>query len=264
MNVLTKLKTGQFEVDSQTNQITFSDVRFYKNEKTGEFYPSVSTILDAYPKNPQFYEWLKKEGENADEIRDLAGESGSLVHKATEDYDKGLDVNLFNMNGTIEYRIKEWQMFERYVEFSEKYKPIVLSCEENFVSEKYKTAGTLDRVIELGGKRLLIDIKTSNMLHNHYFLQMAAYVKLYEEKYPEKPIDGCAILWLNAKTRGEDKKGGIQGKGWQLKFPEKDMEFYWNLFLCTQKLWMEENGDAKPRNLSYKLSHSKPFVEDVN
>ena len=40
----------------------------------------------------------------------------------------------------------------------------------------------------------------------------------WNELNPENKIQRTGILWLNAATRGEDKKGiNIQGKGWQIK-----------------------------------------------
>lgn len=260
MDIKEKLKLGQFQVDESIKQITFTDLRYYKYGE--DYFPSVSTILDAYPKNYQFYEWLKREGENADNIRDAAASSGSLVHQATEAYDKGETVSLFDSSGRIKYSTREWSLFEKYVQFSNQYKPEVISIEENLVSTKLRIGGTLDRRLNLtlGGTttKLLIDIKTSNMMHNHFWLQLAAYKKLYEEFHPDDPIDGTAILWLNAKTRGESKtKGIIQGRGWQLVFPDKDNEYYWDLFQATQKLWEVENASAKPNNLTYTIEHSK-------
>jgi hypothetical protein len=57
-------------IDLPSNQLTFLDNRFYVTE-SGQFVPSVTTYLEAYPKNAQFYEWLKKVGDDADEIRAL-------------------------------------------------------------------------------------------------------------------------------------------------------------------------------------------------
>ncbi len=50
------------------NQITFEDARFYY--LNGNFYPSVTTILSAYPRDAHFYKWLKEVGNDADTIRD--------------------------------------------------------------------------------------------------------------------------------------------------------------------------------------------------
>ena len=260
MNIKTKQQLGQYDVNEETKQITFLDLRFYRTPE-GEFFPSVTTILDAYPKGPAFFEWLKKNGEDADNIRDEAGAIGSTVHGLTEKYDNGEIVSLIDADGKIRYKSTEWKQFERYVEFSNQVQPQILRTEYNIISPNLRTAGTIDRNIYLdNGKvkgRFLLDIKTSNVLHEHYWSQLAAYVKLHEEAFPEEPIDGTCILWLNAKTRGASKTGAIQGKGWQLVFPDRDLEHYFNVFKATQLLWNEVNGDMKPNDIVYNIEHKK-------
>lgn len=247
-----------YRIDPVNNRVELLDNRFY--EFNGELYPSVTTILDAYPKGPAFFEWLKMAGEKADEIRDQFGKRGSVVHNLTEAYDKGEPVSL--MNGSEpQYTSLEWSMFERYIEFVTRFTPEIMGIELNYASPVYKFGGTLDRIIKLDGKLILIDIKTSNYLHNHFWLQMAAYVKLFEEKNPGQKIDDIGIMWLNAKTRTEWKKGDIQGVGWQLKFPEKTIPEYWELFQATHKLWNIEFGSLKPKNQIYQLTHQRNGTE---
>jgi hypothetical protein len=247
-----------YKIDAENNRIELLDNRFY--EFNGQLYPSVTTILDAYPKGPAFFEWLKMAGEKADEIRDQFGKRGSVVHNLTEQYDNGFPVTLMSDNGPL-YSSLEWAMFERYIDFSNRFAPDILGVELNYASEVLKFGGTLDRVIKLNGKLVLIDIKTSNYLHNHFWLQMAAYVKLFEEKNPGQKIDQIAILWLNAKTRTEGKKDDIQGIGWQLKFSEKSIEEHYELFQATHKLWSIEFGSLKPKNQIYQLKHQKNGTE---
>lgn len=243
-----------FKIDELNNRIELLDNRFY--EFDGQLYPSVTTILDAYPKGPAFFEWLKIAGEKADEIRDQFGKRGSVVHNLTEQYDKELEVTLM-FDGRPQYTSLEWAMFERYIDFTTRFKPEILGIELNYASPTLGFGGTLDRVIRLNGKLILIDIKTSNYLHNHFWLQVSAYVKLWEEKNPGQRIDDIGILWLNAKTRTEGKKDTIQGSGWQLKSPEKSIAEYWELFQATHKLWLIEFGSLKPKNTIYQLKHQK-------
>jgi hypothetical protein len=179
--VITKIQSKNYRIDIPANRIDFLDSRFYITE-SGQYVPSVTTILSAYPKSAAFYEWLKKVGEDADTIRDEAGERGSTVHQLTEDFDSGLEVSLLNNIGDIEYKLIEWAMFERYVDFRRRFPCKIIHTELHLISERLGFAGTLDRVIELNGRLLIIDIKTSNSLHEHYWLQMAAYKKLLEEK----------------------------------------------------------------------------------
>lgn len=252
-----KIRTGQYLIDDKNKQITFTDLRFYTND--GEnYFPSVTTILDAYPKTAQFYDWLKKNGDEADGIRDAAAERGSIVHSLTERYDNGETINLIDADGVIRYKAGEWAMFEKYVEFTKTVQPEILMNEYNIISPKLGTAGTIDRKLKLFkiGK-VLMDIKTSNAIHPHYWSQLAAYAKLNEEAFPDETIDGVCILWLNAKTRGEGRKGSYQGKGWQLVFPEYPIDHYWKIFQATQLLWNEVNSSLKPRNITYNIEHTK-------
>jgi hypothetical protein len=252
-----------FFVDTENQRLTFNDIRFYLHKETGTWFPSVSTVLDAYPKSAHFFQWLKDNGNEADVIRDAAGDKGSVVHQLTEMYDNGEEVTCVTANGEVRYSSLAWAEFERYVEFSNRFHPEILQMELNMVSPELGIGGTLDRKFLFGpefgeyeGKKYLVDIKTSNSVQNSYWLQLAAYTKLYEKLYNEK-VDGIAILWLNSKTRTEGVRGKIQGRGWQMCFPDKPIEYYWRLFRCVQTLWLEENADSKPRHLTYKLIHKK-------
>lgn len=233
------------------NQLTFLDSRFYKLEDGG-FVPSVTTILEAYPKGAAYFEWLKTNGKDSDEIRDEAGRRGSVVHKLTEDYDYGEEVNLIDQFGKIDYKLNEWAMFERYVDFRSRFPLTVNSIELNVISQELGFAGTIDRVIEKNGKKILLDIKTSNAIYPSYWLQLAAYDQLL--KTVGVNVDLIAILWLNAKTRTEGKKDAVQGIGWQMVVKD-DWSKDWELFKATQQLWIAENGTQKPKQLTYQITH---------
>jgi hypothetical protein len=247
-------------IDVSRKQLTMADARFYYDEE-GNYVPSVTTVLNAFPKGPEYYQWLKKVGTDADEIRDAAGERGSTVHNLTEMYDSGEEVSLLSDNGGFKYRMDEWSMFERYTTFINKCHPTMLLSEETFVSRELGFAGTIDRIMTIGATNYLVDIKTSSSIWESYWLQLAAYRKLYEfcmRGGEAIPIHGVAVLWLNAKTRTEGKNGAIQGEGWQLAIrDEKQAHKDWELFCHTHVLWNAQNGDVKPKNLTYKLSYKK-------
>lgn len=246
-----------FTINNEQQRIEFIDNRFYRTPNG--YVPSVTTILEAYPKDAQFFKWLKENGQEADNIRDEAGRRGSVVHELTERYDCNELVTFINQDGYPKYKMAEWSMFERYVEFTETHKPVIDIIELHMASDELGFAGTLDRVINLNGKNILIDIKTSNAIHNTYWLQLAAYMMLLLEHSNKKAkIDEVGILWLNAKTRTAGKKGDIQGKGWQLVTkPIEELNEYWELFKVTKTLWNAINEDMKPKELFYKLSHKK-------
>jgi hypothetical protein len=253
--MLVELHNKNYNIDFKSQQLTFLDSRFYTTENGG-FVPSVTTILEAYPKDAQYYAWIKKMGEDADTVRDEAGRRGSTVHGLTERYDAGEEIKLLDENGYIAYSLLEWDMLNRYAEFIERFSPEVISSELNIVSERLGFAGTLDRVVSMNGKRILIDIKTSNAIYPTYWLQLAAYEKLLTEATGYNPIDEVAILWLNAKTRTEGKKGDVQGKGWHL-LSKDDTDKEWLLFQATKQLWTAQNEDCAPKQTTYKLSITK-------
>ena len=237
------------------DRIEFIDSRFYTTQ-SGLYVPSVTTILDAYPKDASYFKWLKDVGSDADSIRDEAGRRGSTVHELTERYDGGEEVTMLNEYGKPQFKILEWAMFERYVEFSRTHQPIIDMMEVHMVSESLGFAGTLDRVLTIKNKTMLVDIKTSNSIYPSYWLQLAAYNELL--KMGGGKVDQVGILWLNAKTRTNGKGNVIQGYGWQLVTRGMtEVAKDWQLFKATYKLWSSINDEMKPRNISYQLKHKK-------
>lgn len=234
------------------NQITFTDNRFY--ELNGNFYPSVTTILQAYPKDAGFYKWLKDVGNDADAVRDAAGERGTTVHKLTEQYDDGLEVSLISEDGRLNFAMQEWSMFERYVNFRERFPMNILASEMMLISEKFEEAGTLDRFVKLNGKNVILDIKTSNQIYEHYWLQLAAYKRMFEEASGQQ-VDQVGIVWLNSKTRTDGSKGAIQGQGWQVIIKD-DTSTDIELYDATKALWKHQNKNARPNNTTYQLKYS--------
>jgi hypothetical protein len=161
---------------------------------------------------------------------------------------------MMSENGFPKFKMSEWSMFERYVEFCNQYNPEILLMEQHLINKDLGYAGTIDRVMNLNGKSMLIDIKTSNSIYPSYWLQLAAYNELLQKEGIKTSSYG--ILWLNAKTRTEGKKGAIQGAGWQLVIKDSlDEEIA--LFNTTYTLWKALNKDIIPKKLSYKLTHKK-------
>lgn len=252
MEILTKIANKNYRLDLTNRRIDFLDNRFYYDE-AGNAFPSVTTILNAFPKTAQFFEFLKKNGENADDIRDEAGRKGTRVHDMTQKYDEGHEVALLNENGDVSMTMIEWTFFERYIEFRKKFPIEIHGIEENLI--ELGMGGTLDRDITFNGKRYILDIKTSGNIWDEFWLQMAAYYKMKVTALGFNPYAGRAILWLNAKTRTEGKKDSVQGVGWQMIFNEDDIEDDWKTFQATKLLWDKLNKNLQPKKITYQLSH---------
>lgn len=243
-------------IDKDAQQLNILDERFYQSQKNKDFYyPGVTTILDAYYKGYGYYEWLKQVGFNSDEIVRKAAEQGSNVHNMIENYLKGFQVSWLNSEDKELYTLNEWQMFCKFIEFFETYKPEVLAIEFKFCNESLGFGGCLDLICRINGQIWLIDHKTSNYIHKTHELQLSAYRKAWNEINPQYEIERSGILWLNSSTRGQDKTGKkIQGAGWQLKEFDRDWVEAYRLFEYTKAIWNEENPNYKPKNLIYPVS----------
>lgn len=251
MATIIKHGFNNYKIDIAAKQITFLDSRFYYSP-SGGFLPSVTTILEAYPKGAQYYEWLKKNGEDSDNIRDEAGRRGSIVHELTEKYDRGEEINLLDNEGNISYKLSEWNMLAKYAEFRNRHPFDIIYSEQNIISDILGYAGTIDRIISIQKELWLLDIKTSNAIYQSYWLQIAAYKKMVETELNIK-IDKVGILWLNAKTKTNKD---FQGVGWQLATKE-DTSHDLKLFEATRKLWEAEYGEMKPKQTTYLLTIKK-------
>lgn len=143
----------------------------------GVRHPSVTEILQYYPKGEAFRRWLgSKSYEEAEKIRDEAGTRGSNVHEAIEQYlrhqtkpkdlsDKGL--KLFN-------NFLEW-----YEDLQKNDLVEVLDIERPVINKHHKYVGTIDLIIKLNKEIHLIDFKTSNSIHTTHLLQLSAYKHAY-------------------------------------------------------------------------------------
>jgi len=231
------------EYSEDNKQINVLDQRFYRrNEK---YYPSVSSILNYFPKNQFFHSWLKDVGHNSDIIASKAAGEGTQVHNAVEAFLNGEEIKWIDEYGSAKYSLDVWKMILKFAEFWNKHKPELIAAEYHLFSDAYEYAGTADLVVRLNNKIWLLDVKTSNSLHTSYDLQLAAYAKAWNETHNEH-VEETGIIWLKAATRGEDKKGEkIQGAGWQLKVvSEIDRNF--EMFTKIQDIYKLENPDAKP------------------
>jgi hypothetical protein len=230
------------EYSEGDKQINILDSRFYK--RNDKYYPSVTSILNYFPKNKFFHEWLKDVGHNADIIASKAASEGTQVHTAIDNFLQGNEINWLDEYGNAKYSLEVWKMILKFAEFWNTHKPELITSEYHLFSDKHEYAGTSDLVVKLKDQIWLLDIKTSNSLHTSYDLQIASYAKAWNETH-DTLIERTGILWLKAATRGEGKKDTIQGKGWQLKTID-NIDNNFEMFLKIYDIYKLENPEAKP------------------
>ena len=238
------------EISDDAQQITLPDSRYYR--RNGSYYPSITYVLNSYPKGPHFEKWLKQVGFASEHIVKKAADEGTQVHEMAEAYLNGEELRFLSSTGQPLCSPDVWQMLLRFVDFWETHKPTLIEAEVHLFSDELKVAGTCDLIIELNGERWVLDLKTSNHLHTTYDLQTAVYAKCYTECF-EKPIDRCGVLWLKSSKRkaNPDK---LQGKGWEIVESTRTFEENIDIFKNVKRIFDIENPTHKPAFTEFRTT----------
>lgn len=234
-------------------QIQFIDARYYtKDHKV--WYPGISEILNTVSKGRQYEQWLKATGFNADYLAKIAMEQGSNVHAAIQFYLQGNELSFGDINKP-NYTRKEWEMVSKFVDFYEEFKPKTIEIEKVLVSDILKFGSQLDYVCELNKEIWIIDHKSGGIYDTAY-MQVSAYVQLWNEYFPHQKAARAGILHLESTHRGRDKSGkSIQGKGWIL-IPVDDIGKHYEDFKHVHAIWQRANPAYVPFNITYPAKYS--------
>ena len=238
------------EISDDAQQITLPDSRYYR--RNGSYYPSITYVLNSYPKGPHFEKWLKQVGFASEHIVKKAADEGTQVHEMAEAYLNGEELRFLSSTGQPLCSPDVWQMLLRFVDFWETHKPTLIEAEVHLFSDELKVAGTCDLIIELNGERWVLDLKTSNHLHTTYDLQTAVYAKCYTECF-EKPIDRCGVLWLKSSKR-KPNPDKLQGKGWEIVESTRTFEENIDIFKNVKRIFDIENPTHKPAFTEFRTT----------
>lgn len=123
---------------------------------------------------------------------DKGKDIGTLVHQAIETYLK---------EGEVVAEPDAVKPVVAFVDWFEGQKIKVLGVEQITYSKEHDYCGTFDCLLEIDGKAVLCDIKTSNAsrtaplgIYPEHFLQLGAYSKAFSEELPGKKIDDLMII----------------------------------------------------------------------
>jgi hypothetical protein len=126
--------------------------------------------------------------------------------------------------------------------FLEDHSPVFLATEATVYSMAESYAGTLDAIVEIGGRRLLIDYKTGKAIYPDVCLQLAAYAHAEKVLLDDGtsvdmlPVDGAAALHLREydPTTPDDR-------GYSL-IPASIDEPVWDAFRYVREVmrWQED------------------------
>lgn len=186
----------------------------YMIEETQHSPVGVTTILSQLAKPglalwPMYeaLDWLKKNPEDyggaekaylikSDKGKDI----GTQVHAWVEEFLGGRGVEEHTHQGVdmnqevakIGLVFQDW-FFEN--------EPKVLATEQIIYSKEFDYAGTFDALLEIDGKVVLADIKTTNVsrtaplgIYPEYLLQLGGYSLAHHEENPKQPIDDLLVI----------------------------------------------------------------------
>ena len=251
------MKKEIIEIDKEKGifRCTTWDERFYAkseiNKNTGlpeyKFVPSVTWIAGCYPKGIGFYKWLAEKGwDEAEAIKQAAGDKGSKVHLAIEDMIRGKMVRMEDkyLNKTTneeeDLTLEEYNCLMGFADWVKERKPKFIKSEFVIFDDSIGYAGTVDCLCEIDGKRYIVDFKTSQNIWPEYELQLSAYKHAIGDPNAE-----MMILQIGYRRNKHSWKENIV----QDKF---------DLFLSAKKIWQNEHGEEKPSQKDYPLELSIP------
>lgn len=172
---------------------------------TGEV--SVTTVLGIIGK-PALIAWLRKQTFNAtldgaqtsveahrvvQAISQKAMAIGTRVHAFVEHY----------KTDVVPVRYAEDALYyQAFFQWISDHNPVFLERETTVTSKKHNYKGTLDLIVEVDGKKLLVDLKTGKRIYETVELQTSAYKEAYEEERPE--VEKIAETWCLLLVKGDD------------------------------------------------------------
>ena len=120
--------------------------------------------------------------------KDKAGDWGTLVHKAVEEWIKN----------KVEPKLEESQQkaFDNFKLWAKENKIEFLESEKHVYSKELWIGGITDLIIKMDGKKYVADIKTSSGIYNEMFFQMAAYDLCLKEMGGYEDIEGYLVINL--------------------------------------------------------------------
>ena len=245
-------------------RITLFDERYYKitTENDQVYLPSVTWILNSYPKDIIFNKWLANHGwEESEKIKEEAMDRGSKVHNAIEDMLHGAKLTYATpyysqrSQENVPLNDNEWKHLISFTNAWNDLQSRLVVTEREVYSLKYGYGGTVDAILEQNGMLIVADWKTSSGIYPTYTMQIAAYIRAIEEMVPE--LKGVITEGIIIRTNTRHKVG------YELVSIKDDaIEENFQNFLSVKKIWEIDNKDKSPinreipKNLSLEVEKS--------
>lgn len=253
------------EVDEQRGilQVTIADERWYVREEQDaatklpffRYVPSVTWICSFYPKGIEYFKWLASKGwQEAEAIKNEAGDKGSKVHEAISAILRGEEVRIDSefLNRSTdkleELTLEEVDCIKSFVDWRAANNPVNIAWDLTAFASGYAYAGSIDYICRIGDDVWIVDFKTSASVWPSYELQVSAYKHALMDmqkqgdfaNMPDMSTAKLAILQVGYSRN----KAGYKWNEVEDQFP---------LFLAAQQIWQKECEGQSPKKRDYPI-----------
>ena len=160
--------------------------------------PRTSTILEYCSGNREYLmKWAAKLGDKYDSEKVKSLDTGTKAHEVIAEY--LTSGTMYTLNRVRSNKQEVMNSVDNFIAWYNN-ATIVLGWKVELIISEVPLicpwfGGTADAILEINGKRYLVDFKTSKRMVPEYFIQVSAYKWIIDNFYPEYgPIDGVGIL----------------------------------------------------------------------
>jgi hypothetical protein len=249
----------KFNVDLQINKINKFDQQWYQIATPEGFKDlrSVTTILNmVHPIDIGFIQWMKREGRNADIIRDEASQLGTHVHKLIELTLSGTELTFETEDKQRICTLDEWEIFLHWCDWYKDAKKTIklkpLFVEQIVFNIEEGIAGTVDLIANTKNGIIVFDWKTGQLGNGNIqvskYLDIANKLKIYGE------IKGASIVQLGSN---------LNKKGYRVTDIE-NLDFHIKTFNLDLELFNRVYPDFKPKYKVYPNIVSLKILDEIS
>lgn len=215
---------GKLRRNKETGRVTYLS-------NSGVELPSVTTVIQILSSSESLMGWANSLGFKRISIKNEQNRVmniGTITHNYISEYLTGEESKYYNPDNYSEH---EHQVASTCIDnFSTWFKTVekkfnLIFSEKSFVSDKNNYGGTIDLFAEINEKNVLIDFKTSNYFSKSYFVQLAAYAFMMEEKGYE--VDEVQVIKIAKKDNSVET----------FVMDRKDLDAYFDVFKAALTLY---------------------------
>lgn len=250
-------------------QVEFDPIEHkYTKKSDGKFLAGVTSILDVVISKPYLMAWSTKENylymkENWDIEKTYTPEEKEQLlleakvaykNKSNKAKDTGSDGHEW-LENYVKAKIRKEKLPEvpkdierpvkAFLKWEKENSPQWIASEARVFSSSHEYAGTLDAIVKINNKLVLIDFKFANQISSEYYLQTAAYQNALEEfgiKVDRRliirlPKTEMLNVWNKRTHKTEEKENLLEAR-----YVPTDYEFDKKVFLCARDIYKWVNS----------------------